>query len=279
MEGLAEWLATHAWDPKSQSLVMGIVPRSKEDVPYWGRIAIIQDQLAAGVAPSLETIMRYSSTAHQQVDAYAWSWALVVFLHNHPRTQDAFAELLRRPMRADFTMTRWLFRELRTQWSRVRQEWNAMLTEIDYGYDPKFGMLQISNRPLPLTIAQEQVSVKANRSWQASGLLVQAGDRLSVKAGGEFVVGTEPAPWRCFPSGVTLEYYRGEPLGKLLMTIVAPIKDEPDFSVPIHVQAVGEAASLVATQTGELHFKINESPAQLADNSGQLRIELSAEKP
>ncbi len=277
MEGVAEWLGTHRWDSRSQALTMGIIPKDKDDVPLWGRISLIQKQLAAGLAPSLETIMRYGNTAHQQVDAYAWSWALVVFLRNHPHTKEAFQSLLRRPMRPDLTVTRWLFRQLRDEWPSIRQEWNAMLTELDYGYDPSQGMLCISADPMPLTSAQRQVSVEANQPWQASGILVRAGERLSLRATGQFVVCTEPRPWTCFPDGVTLEYQRGEPLGKLMMALVAPIPNEPDFSAPLTWQPIGAEASLVATQTGELHFRINERNAELSDNSGQITVHLQVE--
>ncbi len=36
MEGTAEWLATHRWN--EGQLQLGIIPRSREDVPMWGRI-------------------------------------------------------------------------------------------------------------------------------------------------------------------------------------------------------------------------------------------------
>ncbi len=89
MEGTAEWLATHRWD--GQTLTLGIIPKTKNEVEYWGRISLIQQQLSDGVAPSLEEILRYSDTAHQNVEAYAWSWAAVIFLKNHPDTAKALA--------------------------------------------------------------------------------------------------------------------------------------------------------------------------------------------
>lgn len=274
MEGMAEWLGTHRWDRATQTLAMGIIPRTKREVPFWGRISLIQDQLAGGLAPSLETILRYDDTAHQHVDAYAWSWAAVLFLKNHPDTQATFQKLLERPMRSDHSLARWLFNRLRADWPSIRQEWNAMLTELEYGYDPTRRMLVMSDAPSAMGAEAIELEIQANQSWQSSGIHVPAGASLQVSATGEYSVGNEPQPWRCRPDGVTLEYYRGEPLGKLLMTVVAPLDKEPRFSTPITTIAVGSASQVRIPVSGELHFRVNETSAGLADNNGQIRIQV-----
>src|SRR5690606_18172849 len=96
-EGMAEWLGTHRWD--GQHLEMGIVPASSDEVPYWGRTNLIDQQLSQGTAPSLETVLRYGNSAHQQQEAYVWSWAAVMFLKNHPQTAGVFEKLLQQPWR------------------------------------------------------------------------------------------------------------------------------------------------------------------------------------
>ena len=93
----------------------------------------------------------------------------------------------------------------------------------------------------------------------------------SIESNGEYSVGNVPKPWRCTPNGVTLEYYRGEPLGKLLMTVVGSL-DKEQFSQPIEVVAVGGQLEFTAQQAGELQFRINESSAGLSDNSGTLTV-------
>ncbi len=269
MEGTAEWLGTHRWDGKN--LTMGVIPKTKTEVEYWGRISLIQQQLADGVAPSLEQILRYDNTAHQNVEAYAWSWAAVIFLRNHPDTKKAFEDLLEQPMKSDGTLTRWLFRRLQSQWPQIRQEWSAMLTELEYGYDPNNGMLAMTRTSQAIGEQPVTLEVAANRSWQTAGVSVTEGDKLVVEASGEFIVGHAPKPWRCEPNGVTLEYYRGEPLGKLMMTISSPQAKE-QFSQPIEVTAVGARLEFNASATGELHFRVNESNVGLADNSGTLSL-------
>jgi hypothetical protein len=91
MEGMAELLATHAW--KDGRLQLGIMPRDKQEVPYWGRVKIVKDETAAGRAMSLIDIMRYDAHAHVKVEAYGWCWAAAAFLHAHPLTKVAFQEL------------------------------------------------------------------------------------------------------------------------------------------------------------------------------------------
>src|SRR5262245_62756609 len=81
MEGMAELLGTHRWE--AGQLTLGIMPARKEDVPYWGRIKIIKDEVAAGRPLSLVDIWRYDAHAHLQVEAYAWCWAASSFLDQH----------------------------------------------------------------------------------------------------------------------------------------------------------------------------------------------------
>ena len=44
MEGLAEYLATHCW--REGRLTLGYMPRSRDEVPQWGRIRRIQEAVA-----------------------------------------------------------------------------------------------------------------------------------------------------------------------------------------------------------------------------------------
>lgn len=276
MEGTAEWLGTHRWDGKN--LAMGIIPKTKSEVEYWGRISLIQQQLTDGVAPSLEEILRYDGKAHQDVDAYAWSWAAVIFLKNHPDTSQAFAELLKqKKMTSDQTITRALFRKLQGQWPQIRREWNAMLTELEYGYDPGRGMLAMTRLPKPIGDSSVTLQLAVDRSWQTPGVSVAEGDTISITSAGEYSVCDKPKPWRCQAAGVTLEYYRNEPLGKLMMTIANSLDNE-QFSQPIEVITVGEQLEYTAKQTGELHFRINESNGGLGDNAGSVTLSIRKTK-
>jgi hypothetical protein len=218
--------------------------------------------------------LRYDSKAHQDVEAYAWSWAAVIFLKNHPDTSKAFAEMLQqKKMTSDQTITRALLRKLQGQWPQIRREWNAMLTELEYGYDPGRGMLAMTR--IPKSIGDTPVTLKlaVDRSWQTPGVKVAEGDTITITTSGEFSVCDKPKPWRCQADGVTLEYYRSEPLGKLMMTLASSF-DEEQFSQPIEVIPVGEHSEYTAKQAGELHFRINESNGGLSDNAGVVTIKV-----
>ncbi len=82
MEGMAEWISTHRWI--DQRLQITAIPSRSDEVPYWGRVKRIQEDLRAGKAPSIESIMRVSSSAHKESEGYSWSWAAVLFFQNHP---------------------------------------------------------------------------------------------------------------------------------------------------------------------------------------------------
>lgn len=269
MEGLAEWHATHRWD--GTNLTLGIVPRSNTDVPYWGRITLIQDQLEMGVAPSLENILRYGNTAHQQVDAYAWSWAAVLFMRHHPDTRSVFQELLNGELKSDVSLTRGLIGKLRARWPAIRQEWLAVLSELEYGYDAARGMPVLATQLIPLE-APREFTISAAQSWQGTSISVSANQKIEISASGRYTVGVDPKPWICEPQGVTLRYYRHQPLGKLSMAILAPESKEPSLSDRIRTYSIGIGAEVRCPRAGELFFKVNESVGGLEDNSGEIRI-------
>ncbi len=270
MEGMAEWLGTHDW--KSGQLTLGIIPEQRDSVPYWGRISLIQEQLADGSAPSLESILRYSDTAHQQVAAYAWSWAVVLFLQHHPETQATFQKMWQQPMQPDLTLTRWLFAQLKQDWPRLREDWNAFLSDLEYGYRPDRGFLVSSPQPSPLKSQPVELEIRADHNWQSSGVYVTSPGRVQIVAEGRYSVGREPADWICEPQGVTLEYYRGRPLGQLIMAVAAPLPEEPPHSSGLNITAVGRGGTVTIAEPGELFFKVNEASSGLADNAGTLKI-------
>lgn len=270
-EGMAELLGTHRWS--GTTLDMGIIPATREDVPFWGRIKLVRDQCAEGLAPSLEEILRYSNTAHQRVDAYAWSWALTVFLMNHPDTSKVFEALLRQPAMNSREVDRWLRTRLTGKLPRIRSAWRSFVSELDYGYSTEPGMLQLTEKPESLE-REIALEIRADLSWQASGVTVVAGQRIRITADGEYSVANQPKPWKCTPAGVTLEYYRGQPLGRLIMVVLAPQQDEQSTELldPI---PIGVEMDFESTSAGEIFFRVNESAGSLLDNSGILNVQVT----
>ena len=91
MEGIAELLGTHRWT--GGKLTLGIMPATREELPYWGRVKIVKDELEDGRGLSLPQIMQFDNQAHLRQEPYGWCWAAAAFLDRHPLTQTAFREL------------------------------------------------------------------------------------------------------------------------------------------------------------------------------------------
>ena len=70
----------------------------------------------------------------------------------------------------------------------------------------------------------------------------------------------------CDAGGITLRYHRGKRLGMLMAAV---LQDNQTLSDPI---PVGIDQTFTTNASGTLVFRINESPAQLHDNVGELRI-------
>jgi hypothetical protein len=278
MEGIAELLGTHRW--QDGQLRVGYFPQAASEVPGLGRIMLVQDDVAAGHALGVDDIFAYDNRAHMKVDAYAWSWALAAFLNGHPRYHDRFRQAAAFVEQGDF-YTR--FRALlAADWRQMTEEWQVFVANLDDGYD--FERMAIDFRAgKPLVAEGETVTVAADRGWQSSGVYVESGQRYVLRAKGRYQIGRKPAAWWCEPGGVTIRYYHGHPLGMLLSAVVP---DAPSSKALGHagsasnplVQpiAVGLEAVLAPTQSGTVYFRINEPAGELADNEGELAVQIAA---
>lgn len=270
-EGLAELLGTHRW--QMGTLALGIVPRTKEDVPYWGRVKVIKDDFAAGRAFSLIDVMRFDGKAHLRTEAYAWSWAITYFFDQHPLTQQPFRELKTntRARWADFS--RRFYDGLKDQWLPLSEDWQLFVGECDYGYDVARAAI-VRKNAVELPAAGSTITIAADRGWQSAGFRLQAGTKYRLAAEGRFQVANSPKPWPCEAGGVTIRYHRGHPLGMLLAAISDVEGDAPTMTPLAAPQPIGLAGELVPERTGTLYLKINEAPSGLADNTGQLRVQI-----
>jgi hypothetical protein len=272
MEGMAELLATHRW--QDGQLTVNYFPREAAEVPGLGRIKLVQDDVAAGKGLSVGQVLAYDARAHLQVQPYAWSWALAAFLDGHPRYRDRFRQAAEFIRKGNFAKQ---FRQLFvTDWPQLVDEWQVFTANLDHGYDLE--RMAIDFRPgEALADDGAQASVAADRGWQSSGIRLEAGKKYQLRASGRYQIGDKPRPWWCEPGGVTIRYNHGRPLGMLLAAIVPD--DPPDgatvepLSLP-QPAGVGLAAVLAPEQSGTLYFRINEPAGELADNSGELTVEI-----
>ena len=272
MEGMAELLATHRW--QNEQLQLAYFPQNREEVEQWGRIKIVKDELAAGRGMSLEQIMDYSPTAHLRIEPYGWCWAASIFLDRHPQFQKRFHQLPAhvRDEPAAFAHTlEGLYEPDRRE---LNEQWQLFTMNIEYGYDIPREAVLYEPRLVQATGVQ-QVQVRADRGWQSSGLEVQAGRRYIVAASGRYQVARVPRIWWCEPGGVTIRYHRGMPLGMLLAAVSNQAGPSTGLTGLANPQRVGLSREMTFSRTGTLFFRINDSPAELDDNSGELTVRIS----
>ncbi len=177
--------------------------------------------------------------------------------------------------------------------ARLAEEWQVFVADIAYGYD--FERTVIDFTPgAPLASNSASAAVQADRGWQNSGLMLEAGKTYKLVASGQYEIVGGPKPWISEPNGVSIRYNSGRPLGVLLAT-VRPAKTDilnsslnaseggdrkshsggiSPFLKPI---VVGLGTTIAPTESGTLYFKINDSAGELSDNSGQAKVNITVE--
>ncbi len=188
MEGIAELLGTHRLDPKTGELTLGIMPRSRQEVPMLGRIKLIKDALTKGRRVSLPALMKFDNRQQLGDEAYAWCWAAAKFLDSHPRYRDRFHQLYHYVREKNFND---LFRrDFADDWPDLNSEWNAYIATLDYGYD--FDRMAIGfETGKPLAGQPRTATIKADRGWQSSGAWLEAGKSYELTAQGHFQIAAE----------------------------------------------------------------------------------------
>src|SRR5204863_8711935 len=182
-EGIAELLGTHRWE--GGRLTLGIMPRTLEELPHWGRVKIVRDELAAGRGLLLPQIMQYDAHAHLRLEPYGWCWAAAAFLDGHPLTQAAFRDLKTHAAQRSIDFSQAFLEKVQPQWPAIARDWALFVQECDYGYD--FARAAVVHKPAqPLPAGGVTLVVDAARGWQAAGVMVEAGKTYDVQASGRF---------------------------------------------------------------------------------------------
>jgi hypothetical protein len=282
-EGIAEHLATHRLEADARRgirFVPTAVPERATDVEQLGRIERIRRLRLDREAPALEEVFATPPGDHRDLAAYASSWAAVTLLAGHPVHAAAFARLERGGLGPDFTAR--LTGHAGWDPHRVERDFDAFTQEVDYGYDlPRMAIDWSAGSPLEGPVS---FTVDPSRGWQNSGVRLRAGERVVVSATGRYridsVASTPPGRAILIESGgdgISLRWYRGRPIGRLL---VAQWNDTPaDGDRPrFEILAAGASGSFPAITDGPLYCRINESPGALADNAGALSVTVSPQR-
>jgi hypothetical protein len=270
-EGIAELMGTHRWD--GDQLQLRYFPKSAGEVDHWGRIRIVKDEFAAGRAMSIGQITDYGPTAHLKNEPYGWCWALCALLDGHPQ----FAERFRRlPRRADDSARDFarLFQTLFAPDQRqLEEQWQLFVNHLEYGYDIQREAIRYKSSATKLP-DRSVVVVQADRGWQSTGLTVTPGTTYEMLATGRFQLAREPKVWWCEAGGVTIRYYGGHPLGKLLAGVSDQTRPLPGLSPLVQPVGIGLGGDVVFDAPGTLFLRLNDAPSELADNEGEVRVEI-----
>jgi hypothetical protein len=267
-EGMAELLGTHHWN--DGELTLGYFPARRDEVPMWGRIKIVRDAFAAHRARRLSDVLAYDPLTQPGTEPYGWCWAAAAFLDGHPRYQARFRTLPKIVRQPDFNER---FRQLfGADWENLNLEWQVFVADLEYGYDLKRTAIDFTPGQ-PLDPAGGRVTIRADHGWQNSGIALEAGATYGLLAAGRYQVAGKPQIWWCEPNGVSIRYYRGQPLG-ILLAAVRPDRPSPGPCPLIAPTAAGLQATLAPKHSGTLFLRINDSAAELDDNSGTLSVEV-----
>ncbi len=270
-EGMAELLGLHRWTDGKLSLNYKLKDRSESE--YWGRIKIIRREFGNGNLRSLDDVFNIPNTAFRQAEGYAWAWAACEFLSQHAISRQTFADLVRQVRNPPLQFNVLTRDRLSKQRQLLERDWYLFLADIDYGYDVDRSRL-ISIDSANLRSGAARFKIRADHSWQKTGVVVNPGDRFRVHGGGRFQVGKTTQPWPCEANGITLDYYRQRPLGMLMVGLLdqnaQTIKEQ--VRGLLDPQAVGRESVITFDKPGTLCFRINESPANMNDNQGVLEV-------
>ncbi|MBC8353451.1 MAG: hypothetical protein H8E66_15740 [Planctomycetes bacterium] len=272
MEGTAELFGTHRWQDKQ--LTLRWFPEGKELTEMWGRIKVVQDAIRAGKGLAIEEILRYDKNSHLRVEPYAWSWAAAAFFDAHPVYSERFRELRKFAPDDTFTFSQRFYDSLRDDWPSIARQWHVFVANMDYGFD--VARESIDAKPsIDMPSESVTVTIVANRGWQASGYRLESGSKYKLEATGRYQLADQPKIWWCEPNGVTIRYHRGLPLGILLGAIVDESAVDGGAIPLVTPKPIGFGGEYPIEEGGTLYLRINDSPAELDDNAGELEVRIT----
>ena len=281
MEGMAEMQGTHSLI--DGLLKLRVIPSARELVSGWGRLRLIDETLKRGEAPSMSQILAYGNQREDHVVRYAWSWAACVFFTNHPKYGPILKELYNKKLDYSDSLSVKFKKRITADWADVQVDWNAFVSDLDFGYDLQRSSV-VSDASQTKRQLEERVKVKfplaSDRGWQATGIMVEVGTPVRIACTGNYVLrkstNQSDANWVTEPQGVTYQFYRGNPLGCVIASVVS--RDGIEQTKRWEPFRVGGEIVFAPGKTGELFLKVNEPSNGLWDNTGNVSVEISIAK-
>ena len=276
IEGMAEYFATHRIESDG-SVHFRVMPTSPEDFAGWGRITAIREGFAAKQGQTIRDITDWNPRDFLKPEPYAWSWGLCQFLDAHPRYRERFRKLGSLVQdRAFHSEVADLFREFEHE---LNTEWELFSANLQYGYKATHAAIDFqSGTPLTPEQPQRRIPIAADRGWQSSGVLLEAGQTFEITASGRITLADQPKPWESEPQGITFRYFDRRPIGLVIGCLHTDANSATDKPLPVLPTtmrkdfAIGRGCSFTASHTGTLYLRVNDAWNSLDDNRGAVSV-------
>lgn len=272
LEGVAELFATHRTND-SGKVEFGVMPEESQEYRGFGRIEIIQQEVAAGRALSIDaaSLLDVNDFAESRSVPYAWSWALCKFLDSHPRYRDRFRRLSNHLVGREFQrLADSLFIDDKIL---LAAEWDNFVSRCEYGWEFAANAFVIADDPPAELTTAVEVDVQANQGWQSSGYFVRAGKEYEIAATEQVILDHKSMPWISEPQGISIEYAHGRPLGRLeVAVLIKPNGKEELIQKVFEVQDCGRQRTVRFENDGLLMFHVNDFPSKRSDNQGAYQV-------
>lgn len=279
MEGMAELFGTHRVKPDGR-VEFRILPKETDDVAGWGRIGGIRRDCDEGRSLTIRGVYDLPNEAFFQPEAYAWSWALCQFFDSHPLYAARFRGLGRHLHDGQFPAK---FLEAFAHDERnLSTEWTLYEFQLQPGYDSARAAVEFRQGKHLSEGEPLQASVQAARGWQDVGLRVEPGDVLEIAATGRFTLADDVKPWISEPQGISIRYFNGNPLGRLLACLDADPSAEKVGEQQKHllqINPIGKSARLTMPAKGRLLLRLNDAWDSLSDNEGSADVTIRRATP
>jgi hypothetical protein len=276
MEGMADMQATHVM--RDGKILLNTIPASPLQVPFWGRLKLLDQSLKSERAPSLGEIIAFPDMQQDRMDRYAWSWAACVFFSNHPKYGPILLQEYRKGLDYSGALSKRFKSRLEPVWDQVQTDWCGFVSDLDFGYDMERSIVVSENtleRQASASGATFQLST--SHGWQSTGLEIQADQTVSVQCDGSYVLQREvpgvAAERRAEPQGITADYFRGKPLGCVLAAIVP--RSGSGTTKRWEEVKIGKGLTFEPGSQGVLFLKVNEPSSGLHDNQGSISVVIS----
>ncbi len=272
LEGIAESMATHTLDNEGK-YQFNVMPHNKNDFAGLGRITLIQQAIQTAPPKTLLEVMQLGASDFVgNNESYAWAWALCQFFDKHPRYAKSFRKLSRHMQGTEFSSK--IQQIIAKDYTEIADAWLLFAGNLQPGYDFERGTISFQpGLPIDRVNGSASAMIVSDRGWQSSEIHVEKGSTYHVVAEGMFTLAEKPKPWESTVEGITFRYFKGQPLGRLMMLF----RPDPDSNNSKRLSILkeyplGANATWMAPVSGTVYFRLNDAWNQLADNKGDVKI-------